>query len=41
MVKDLELKLLSMYKSLLPKTSEKNDQNLINLLKEIRDSLEN
>ena len=39
-MKALELKLLEMCESLLPKTSEKNNLTLINLLKEIRETLE-
>jgi len=40
MVKELELRLLEMCESLLPKTTQKNNKQLIDLLKDIRKSLE-
>ena len=40
MMKELELKLLEMCEDLLPKTSQKNNKQLNDLLKEIRKSLE-
>ena len=40
MVRQLELRLLEMCESLLPKTSEKNNKQLLDLLKDIRKNLE-
>ena len=40
MVRELELRLLEMCEGLLPKTSQKNNKQLIDLLKDIRKNLE-
>lgn len=40
MRKELELRLLEMCEQLLPKTTQKGNKDLVNLLKDIRKSLE-